>query len=497
MSKKRLVPLTILGLSLSISFCVLGGLASSHLKHDSEKLLKSGVTLLDKLIRNADATNQRAYLYTQKPCGDTLPFLRELVAISPDVQFIHFIKEKRIYCSSLEGEVDLPLEKDMVSRTLLLQEHSSFNPKESSLAFVSQYDDIIVVSSISGYYVRQVLASVIEGQHILLHIDGKIMDDQQFFTPNSTSASLSINSSNYPYSLSVELTYHDYIEYIQDHKLLLVIYFLFLCGALSWGAYRLMNKPETLETLIASAIENEEIIPYVQPYVDKDSNMVGVEVLARWLHPSKGVINPDLFIPLAEESGLIIPMTKSLMNQVQKKLSPHQGCFSEEFNISFNISAKHCTQSELLEDSLGFLNALSEAKVALSFELTERELIEGTREARELFDALHLHHVQLAIDDFGTGHASLNYLNLFHFDVLKIDRSFVQMVGTNSVSMHIVENLLDLAVRLDMKTVAEGVETEEQAKYLISHGVDYLQGYFFFKPMPLDEFINTYLDVSL
>ncbi len=326
------------------------------------------------------------------------------------------------------------------------------------------------------------------------------MDDQQFFEPNSTSVSLTLNSSNYPYSLSVKLTYHDYIEHIQDHKLLLVIYFLFLCGALSWGAYRLMNKPETLETLetlIASAIENEEIIPYVQPYVDKDSNMVGVEVLARWLHPSKGVINPDLFIPLAEDSGLIIPMTKSLMNQVQKKLSPHQGCFSQEFNISFNISAKHCTRSELLEDSLGFLNALSKAKVALSFELTERELIEDTREARELFDALHLHHVQLAIDDFGTGHASLNYLNLFHFDVLKIDRSFVQMVGTNSVSMHIVENLLDLAVRLDMKTVAEGVETEEQAKYLRSHGVDYLQGYFFFQPMPLDEFINTYLDVSL
>lgn len=230
MSKKRLVPLTILGLSLSISFCVLGGLANSHLKHDSEILLKSGITLLDKLIRNADATNQRAYLYTQKPCGDTLPFLRELVAISSDVQFINFIKEKRIYCSSLEGEVDIPLEKETFSRTLFLQEHSSFNPKESSLAFVSKYDDIIVVSSISGYYIRQVLASVIEGQHILLHIDGKIMDDQQFFEPNSISASLTLNSSNYPYSLSVKLTYHDYIEHIQDHKLLLVIYFLSYVG---------------------------------------------------------------------------------------------------------------------------------------------------------------------------------------------------------------------------------------------------------------------------
>lgn len=496
MFKKSLVPLVILGLSLSVSGIVLGALASVHLKHNSEKLLKFGITFLDRLILNAEVTAQRAAFYTQKPCVEVLPSLRELVVMSPDVRLINFVKEERIYCSSLEGEVEIPLNERTLSKSLFLRERSPFNPKESSLEFVSENGDVTIISSVSGYYIRQILTSISEDQHILLHIDAQVMDKQKFFKSHLTSPTLAIHSLQYPYSLSIKLTYDDYIQHILEHKLLLVFYFLLLCGALSGASYRLMNKPETLETLLASAIENEEIVPYIQPYVDKNLNMIGIEVLARWLHPTKGLINPDLFIPIAEDSGLIIPMTKSLMNQVQKTLTRYQGCLCENFNISFNISAKHCTQSNLLEDSRDFLTAFSHSKVTLCFELTERELIKDTKEARELFDTLHQHNVQLAIDDFGTGHSSLSYLNQFHFDVLKLDKSFVQMIGTNSVSMHIVQNLLDLALRLEMKTVAEGVETKEQAEYLVAHNVDYLQGYFFYKPVPLDDFVDKLIGES-
>ncbi|WP_440885324.1 EAL domain-containing protein [Vibrio campbellii] len=493
MAKNKLIPILILTLSLATGCALLVGIAHSHLKQESAKLLKSGAVFLDKLFLNADVTAQRAYFFTKQPCKETLPFLRELVVISPDVQLISFIKNDRIYCSSLRGEVDIKIDHSVLDDSFFLQAHSPFNPKESSLEFISRFDNAIVVSSVSGYHIRQILQSVSEERTILLHIDDKVMDKQKVLDPLTAKTSIRLASSNYPYSLSIELTHQDYVEHILEHKLFLVMYFLLLCGALSGTSYFLMNKPDTLESLIASAIESEQIVPYLQPYVDKDSNIVGVEVLARWQHPTKGLINPDLFIPIAESSGLVIPMTSSLMKQVQKKLVCHKRGLPDNFSISFNISAKHCTQPELLSDSLCFLKAFPDAKVELCLELTERELVKDTQEARELFDTLHEHSVQLALDDFGTGHSNLNYLNVFHFDILKIDRNFVQMIGSNSVSMHIVDNLLDLALRLGMKTVAEGVETEEQREYLIAHGVDYLQGYFFYKPMKLDDFVKKFL----
>ncbi|WP_253820192.1 EAL domain-containing protein [Vibrio campbellii] len=202
------------------------------------------------------------------------------------------------------------------------------------------------------------------------------------------------------------------------------------------------------------------------------------------------LIRPDLFIPLAEDSGLIIPMTKSLMHQVSNELVAFSQSLPPDFSVAFNISAKHCVNSELLEDSLEFLSSFPEKKVQLCLELTERELVRDTDEARALFHSLSEHDVSLAIDDFGTGHSSLSYLRQFRFDILKIDQSFVQMIGNDSVSAHIVENLLDLASRLSMKTIAEGVETAEQAEYLRSHNIDCLQGYYFAKPMPLKDFIQ-------
>lgn len=202
-------------------------------------------------------------------------------------------------------------------------------------------------------------------------------------------------------------------------------------------------------------------------------------------------MRPDLFIPLAEHSGLIVPMTRALLRQTAAQLAPHSGRFHPGFHIGVNITARHCQDLALVEDCREFLAAFAPGQVTLVLELTERELIEPTDITRRLFDALHALGVMIAIDDFGTGHSSLGYLRNFNVDYLKIDQSFVAMIGADALSRHILDSIIELSGKLDLGVVAEGVETVEQCEYLAAQGVDFLQGYLFGRPLPVDEFIKS------
>lgn len=211
----------------------------------------------------------------------------------------------------------------------------------------------------------------------------------------------------------------------------------------------------------------------------------------RWTHPKEGLVRPDLFIPFAEHSGLIVPMTRALMQQTAALLGPLSATFTAPFHIGINITASHCKDLELVEDCRTFLAAFAADSINLVLELTERELIEPTDITRQLFEQLHALGVKIAIDDFGTGHSSLGYLRKFNVDFLKIDQSFVAMIGVDALSRHILDTIIDLSAKLDLGIVAEGVETQAQADYLTAHHVNFLQGYLFGKPMPATEFISA------
>ena len=211
----------------------------------------------------------------------------------------------------------------------------------------------------------------------------------------------------------------------------------------------------------------------------------------RWQHPTEGLVRPDLFIPFAEHSGLIVPMTRSLMEQTSRLLAPHSSNMGPGFHIAFNIAAHHCHNLELVEDCRRFLEAFAPGHINLVLELTERELIVPTATTHELFSQLHTLGVMIAIDDFGTGHSSLSYLREFNVDYLKIDQSFVALIGVDALSRHILDSIIELSAKLDLGIVAEGVETQEQSEYLAAQGVDFLQGYLFARPMPPGEFIEA------
>jgi EAL domain-containing protein (putative c-di-GMP-specific phosphodiesterase class I) len=267
---------------------------------------------------------------------------------------------------------------------------------------------------------------------------------------------------------------------------------LIFFGVVSGLIGHVLQKRSTSPSVeMQRALEAAEFIPYFQPVVHGDNKRwSGAEVLMRWNHPKEGLVRPDLFIPFAEHSGLIVPMTRSLMQQTAHLLGPLSGAFDEPFHVGINITARHCKDLQLVEDCREFLACFAQGSVSLVLELTERELIEPTPITHQLFEELHALGVMIAIDDFGTGHSSLGYLRQFNVDFLKIDQSFVAMIGADALSRHILDSIIELSVKLDLGIVAEGVETEEQSDYLTAHGVNYLQGYLFGRPMPGEQFIK-------
>jgi EAL domain-containing protein (putative c-di-GMP-specific phosphodiesterase class I) len=301
-----------------------------------------------------------------------------------------------------------------------------------------------------------------------------------------------LDSSRYAFSVSAGFPKGETWRYMAEQYPSLFSLLMFF-GVVSGAIGHVVQKRSTSPSHeMLRALEAGEFIPYFQPVVHGDSKKwSGAEVLMRWNHPKEGLVRPDLFIPFAEHSGLIVPMTRALMRQTAALLGPQSSTFAAPFHIGINITASHCRDLLLVKDCREFLAAFTPDSVSLVLELTERELIEPTDITRQLFEQLHALGVMIAIDDFGTGHSSLGYLRKFNVDFLKIDQSFVAMIGVDALSRHILDTIIELSAKLDLGIVAEGVETQAQADYLTAHNVNFLQGYLYGKPMPAADFISA------
>ncbi|MGL5091384.1 MAG: EAL domain-containing protein, partial [Aeromonas sobria] len=303
------------------------------------------------------------------------------------------------------------------------------------------------------------------------------------------STGLVLSSSHYPFTIHAGYSLPRYWQSVWEARRIALLWLGVSSFLLAWAVWWILGRPGSPSDELRRALRAREFVPYLQPLVASNGGgMIGAEVLMRWQHATEGMIRPDLFIPQAEESGLIVPMTNQIIQRVASQLSRVQEQLPDGFHLSFNISAAHCHDFALLDQCRAFLDQFVPGRMVLVLELTERELLVSDSQTLSLFRQLDEMGVKLAIDDFGTGHSSLAYLQQFHVDYLKIDQSFIARIGTESLSEHIVDNVIDLATRLGLALVAEGVETERQADYLRAKGVDYLQGYLFARPMPLRQF---------
>jgi sensor c-di-GMP phosphodiesterase-like protein len=243
-------------------------------------------------------------------------------------------------------------------------------------------------------------------------------------------------------------------------------------------------------TDIERALEAGEFIPYYQPIVDiRSGQLRGAEVLVRWRKPDGTLVLPGAFIPLAESSGLIREMTRDLMRRVCIEAGPALGR-RPALKISFNFAGKLFSDHTIVKD---VRNIFSNSPIKLSqvvLEVTERDPIENFTETRQIIAALQGLGVRIAIDDVGTGHSGLSYMLKLGVDIIKIDKMFVDAIGTDRNSTTIVETLVDLAHNMRMDVVAEGVENFEQVMHLRELGIRSAQGYVFAPPLPGSAFLQ-------
>ncbi len=238
---------------------------------------------------------------------------------------------------------------------------------------------------------------------------------------------------------------------------------------------------------ILSGIRHGQFFMEYQPVVASDSLALGgIEALIRWHRPGAGLIPPDAFINFAEAQQLIVPLTRHLFTLIARDAHEMQSFIPQGAKLGVNLSPNHLHSPGFKEDVLSFVNSLPKGHFQVVFEITERDMLQE-QAAHEIFDWMHEQGFHIAVDDFGTGHSALIYLERFTLDYLKIDRGFIHSIGMETVTTPVLDTVLTLARRLNMTTVAEGVETREQASWLIDQGVNYLQGYYFSRPLPLEK----------
>jgi predicted signal transduction protein with EAL and GGDEF domain len=254
-----------------------------------------------------------------------------------------------------------------------------------------------------------------------------------------------------------------------------------------------------LENSIREAIKNEEFEVYYQPQVDgRDDKIIGMEALVRWNHPIDGLISPLHFIPLAEETGLIIYIDNWVMKTVmQQTYTWHQNDFYKD-RVSINISVFLLNNSDFISFVKKSLQESQCNPEWLEFEITESHIMQDTDKSINILQELSNMGIKISIDDFGTGYSSLAYLKQLPINKLKIDQSFVRDIMSDESDREIIRTIIAMAKNLHMNVIAEGVETKEQKEFLVQNGCHEIQGYFYYKPLAFQK-INAILlnaDVS-
>ena len=250
----------------------------------------------------------------------------------------------------------------------------------------------------------------------------------------------------------------------------------------------------TIESEIRDAIKNEEFVVYYQPQIDaSDDSLIGMEALVRWKHPTRGLVPPFEFIPIAEETGLIIELDKLVMKQAMQQFSDWYEKGLTPGVLSLNLSVKQLLQEDFISILTNLLTQTSCKNEWVELEVTEGHIMTNPEQAIHILNDISSMGIELAIDDFGTGYSSLSYLKKLPIDKLKIDQSFVRDLPDDEEDASITRAIIALAQSLNLKIIAEGVEVEAQKDFLLKNGCTYIQGYLYSKPVPAIEIEKNFL----
>ncbi|MCW6036326.1 diguanylate cyclase [Spirulina subsalsa FACHB-351] len=303
------------------------------------------------------------------------------------------------------------------------------------------------------------------------------LEEQEIFT--DVSIGIAVNNTHYSYA--EEMVRDADIALVHAKKL----------GLSTYQVFEPKMHSHTVELLqiendLRRAVENKDLRVYYQPIINlSNREITGFETLVRWQHQTRGFINPDDFIPLAEETGLIIPLGRFVLQNACEKMQQWRSAYTEakDWVIHVNVSGKQLCQSNFVAELQAILKQTEMLPQNLKLEVTESVFLNQVPRVMEILHELQFLGIQLALDDFGTGYSSLSYLHKLPFKTLKIDRSFIQDLEINNDKLGILRAIVSLATHLGMDVVAEGIETPHQMAQLKALKCEYGQGYLFSKPL--------------
>jgi EAL domain-containing protein (putative c-di-GMP-specific phosphodiesterase class I) len=248
---------------------------------------------------------------------------------------------------------------------------------------------------------------------------------------------------------------------------------------------------QSIEESLRRALERQEFALHYQPKINlKTGEITGAEALIRWTHPVRGLVSPGEFIPVAEDCGLILPISKWVLREACKQARAWMDAGLAPTSIAVNISAMEFRDDNFLESVFTVLRETGLDPRFLELELTEGVLMKRAESAVSVLRTLRASGIRIAVDDFGTGYSSLSYLRKFPIDALKIDQSFVRQITTTPDDTAIVTAVISMGRSLKLRVIAEGVETQEELAFLQALHCDEAQGYYFSRPVPPQEFVK-------
>jgi diguanylate cyclase (GGDEF)-like protein len=251
---------------------------------------------------------------------------------------------------------------------------------------------------------------------------------------------------------------------------------------------------QSIEESLRRALEGDEFSLYYQPKINLSTGAIsGAEALIRWSHPTRGLLAPPTFIPVAEECGLILPIGKWVLREACTQAKGWADAGFADVSVAVNVSAKEFRGESFVSDLFAILEETGLAPGALELELTESVFMKHTESAADILQSLRQTGVQVAVDDFGTGYSSLSYLRNLPIDTLKIDQSFVKQIALNGNEAAIVTAVISMARSLKLQVVAEGVETLAELEFLRDQDCEQAQGFYFSRPVPVSKFVRLLL----
>ncbi|MGR5159356.1 EAL domain-containing protein [Vibrio owensii] len=419
--------------------------------------------------------------------------ISENLLYSNDIRELLVVDNNRVICSSKRGKIDETLSLNgsfHPSHYHLLLFDVGGNIEERTLALISPEvgeKGMFILSIIDIGYLKGGFFDLNETEFDKIIV--KVLDETYPANSNFSSNYLHVTSESEKYNFKILIeAKNKFIISSVIHSAAfcvpLVIVVLFL---LNWLIVQYKPRGNLISDFLEGLKRAEFFLEY-QPIVDSSNRGVkGYEALVRWKHPTLGLMRPDSFIPIAESKGLLNELTDYVLKWSFRELAFYKGISKLSLNI--NIPPTYLMNKKSLTKLMHYKNQFLKINVELVVEITERQLI--NEDAVKAINFLREKGIKIAIDDFGTGYTSLSVIQEISFDYLKIDKCFVDTIGLKTVNATVLDTIIELGKRMDVKTVAEGVETLEQFSYLQKAGVEKMQGYYFSKPRPLNEFFNN------